>query len=65
MDLTNQLSIRHRALDLADARYRLGLSSIIELTQAQLNKTGAEIAQASARYDYQARDAALRYRWEV
>jgi hypothetical protein len=29
--------------------------------QAQLNKTRAEIEQASARYDYQARIAALRY----
>jgi hypothetical protein len=33
----------------------------VELTQAQLNKTRAEIEQASARYDYQARMAALRY----
>jgi hypothetical protein len=31
------------------------------LTQAQLNKTSAEIAQSTSRYEYQARLAALRY----
>jgi outer membrane protein len=62
LDLTNQLLDQAtQAQDLADARYNLGLSSIVELTQAQLNKTRAEIEQASARYDYQARMAALRY----
>ena len=62
LDLTNQLLDQAtQALDLAEARYNLGLSSIVELTQAQLNKTRAEIEQASARYDYQARIAALRY----
>jgi outer membrane protein len=62
LDLTSQL-LEQASLgqDLADARYRLGLSSIVELTQAQLNKTQAELAQASARYDYQARTSALRY----
>jgi hypothetical protein len=33
----------------------------VELTQAQLNKTRAELEQASGRYDYLARMAALRY----
>jgi outer membrane protein len=62
IDLTNQLYAQaSEALELADARYRLGLSSIVELTQAQLNKTRAEIEQAAARYEYQARTAALRY----
>ena len=62
MDLTNQLlSQASDALDLAQARYNLGLSSIVELTQAQLNKTGAEIGQATARYEYQIRVATLRY----
>jgi outer membrane protein len=49
------------ALDLAQTRYTLGLSSIVELTQAQLNKTQAEIAQASARFEYQTRTAVLKY----
>jgi outer membrane protein len=62
LDLTNQLLEQAaQSQELAEARYNLGLSSIVELTQAQLNKTRAEIEQATARYDYQARMAALRY----
>jgi outer membrane protein len=62
LDLTRQLLAQASdALDLAQARYNLGLSSIVELTQGQLNKTQAEIEQATARYEYQARSAALRY----
>lgn len=49
------------ALDLARGRYDLGLSSIIELSQAQLNLTAAQIAGASARYEYQAQRAILDY----
>jgi len=49
------------ALRLAQSRYNLGLSSIVELTQAQLIKTTAEIASANARYDYQQARAALDY----
>jgi outer membrane protein len=52
--LTVQLLNQARlTLDLAQGRYDLGLSSIIELSQAQLNLTSAEIANASARFDYQ------------
>lgn len=62
LGLTNQLLAQAtKAEDLAQARYKLGLSSIIELSQAQLNMTQAEIAQASARYDYQAELANLAY----
>jgi outer membrane protein len=62
VDLTNQLVAQASdALDLAQQRYNLGLSSIVELTQAQLNKTEAEIAAASARYDYQAKSSSLRF----
>jgi outer membrane protein len=62
LDLTNQLLEQaSQAQELAEARYNLGLSSIVELTQAQLNKTRAELEQASGRYDYLARMAALRY----
>jgi outer membrane protein len=50
-----------QALDLAQARYQLGLSSIVELTQAQLNLTQAQIEQASARYDYQTQLQVLKY----
>ena len=49
------------ALDLAQGRYSLGLSSIIELTQAQLNLTNAEIENLNAKYDYQTQYSALQY----
>jgi outer membrane protein len=49
------------ALDLADTRYRLGLSSIVELSQAQLQQTQAQIADANARFEYEADLAALRF----
>jgi outer membrane protein len=62
LDLTNQfLAQASDALDLAEQRYNLGLSSIVELTQAQLNQTRAQIEQATARYEYQARAATLRF----
>jgi outer membrane protein len=62
LGLTNQLLQQaSKAVELAQARYKLGISSIIELSQAQLNQTQAEIAQASARYDYQAELAVLAY----
>lgn len=37
---------------LARERYNLGLSSIVELSQAELNQTAAEIRATAARYDY-------------
>jgi outer membrane protein len=49
------------SLDLAQSRYDLGLSSIIELSQAQLNLTAAQIANAGAKYDYQSQRAQLSY----
>lgn len=49
------------ALNLAQGRYDLGLSSIVELTQAQLNLTQAEIENLNAKYDYQTQNAALQY----
>lgn len=49
------------ALELSQARYDLGLSSIVELSQAELNRTRAEIAGASARFEYLTRRAELRY----
>lgn len=49
------------ALDLARGRYDLGLSSIVELSQAQLNLTAAQIGNASAQYDYQTVRAILDY----
>ena len=49
------------ALDLSQGRYTLGLSSIVELTQAQLNLTEAEIENLNAKYDYQTQYTALQY----
>jgi outer membrane protein len=49
------------AFDLAQSRYNLGLSSIVELTQAQLQKTQAEITNAQAGYDYRLTLAILTY----
>jgi outer membrane protein len=49
------------ALNLAQGRYDLGLASIIELTQGQLNLTQAEIENLSAKYDYQIQYANLQY----
>jgi outer membrane protein len=62
LSVTQQLlSQATQALDLAQQRYKLGLSSIIELSQAQLNMTQAEITQASAKYDYETAISALNY----
>jgi outer membrane protein len=49
------------ALDLAQTRYKLGLSSIVELSQAQLQQTQAAIGAANARTQYQFSLASLRY----
>jgi outer membrane protein len=49
------------ALDLAQTRYSLGLSSIVELSQAQLQQTQAQISNAQAGYDYRLALAILRY----
>ncbi len=49
------------ALRLAQARYDNDLGSIVELNQAQLNETSAEITAASAKYDYLNARAALNY----
>jgi outer membrane protein len=49
------------ALDLAQTRYKLGLSSIVELSQAQLQQTQAEIGNAQAGYEYRRALAILRY----
>jgi outer membrane protein len=62
LSVTEQfLAQARQAYDLAQARYKLGLSSIIELSQAQLNETQAEIAEASAKYDYQVQTSVLNF----
>ncbi len=49
------------ALDLSQSRYNLGLASIVELTQAQLGQTSAQVESLNAKYEYQAAHAALQY----
>lgn len=53
LDVTKQLSDQaNLSLQLAQARYNLGLSSIVEFTQAELDKTEADIADTDAHYQY-------------
>ncbi|HJV67148.1 MAG TPA: TolC family protein [Geomonas sp.] len=49
------------AFDLAFSRYNLGLSSIVELSQAQLNLTSAQLAFASAKYEWEAKRLNVAY----
>jgi outer membrane protein len=49
------------AMNLAQTRYKLGLSSIVELSQAQLQQTSAQIQDTSARYQYRLALATLNY----
>jgi outer membrane protein len=49
------------ALELARGRYDLGLASIVELSQAQLGQTTAQIAVLNAGYEYREAYAALQY----
>lgn len=62
LDVAKQLlDESNLALDLAQTRYKLGLSSIVELSQAQLQQTQAEIGNAQASYDYRLALAVLRF----
>jgi outer membrane protein len=62
MDVTARLVTEAiEALRLAQTRYDAGLGSIVELSQAQLNQTSAQIQNATARYEYLSRRAALDY----
>lgn len=62
LSLTAQALQRSQlAVQLAGGRYDLGLSSIVELSQAQLSLTAAQIESASALYDYQTARAILDY----
>jgi outer membrane protein len=62
LSVTDQLLEQaNQSVNLAQSRYNLGLSSIIELSQAQLNQTQAQIAEASAKYDYQTQLSVLNF----
>lgn len=49
------------AFNLSQTRYNLGLSSIVELSQAQLQQTEAQIQFAAAKYQYRIAEAVLRF----
>ena len=49
------------ALELAQARYKVGLSGIADLTQAQLAQTQAQIEFTNTRYNYQIALAMIRF----
>jgi outer membrane protein len=49
------------AYDLAESRYKTGISSIVELSQAQLNLTSAQITNSNARYNLLIQQANLDY----
>jgi outer membrane protein len=60
LDVTARLVAQSKeALRLAQDRYDAGLGSIVELNEAQLNETSAEITAADAAYTYLARRAEL------
>jgi len=60
---TTEQLLQHatEAYELADARYQNGISSIVELSQAQLNLTSAQIANTDARYNVLIQEANLDY----
>ena len=49
------------AFELAQAQYKVGTSSIVELSQAQLQLTSAQIDETNARYDVFVQEANLNY----
>jgi outer membrane protein len=57
-ELLNEANL---ALSLAETRYRLGLSSIVELSQAQFQQTDAAIGSTDAQYQYQLALSTLNY----
>ena len=60
--VTNELLQQaNLALQLAQTRYQLGLSSIVELSQAQLQQTSAAIDNTNAQYEYRLALATLDY----
>jgi outer membrane protein len=56
-----QVVIAREALSLASQRYRLGLSSIVEVTQSEVAVTSAETRLAETQYDAKISEARLRY----
>jgi len=58
---TQLLQQANLALTLAQTRYQMGLSSIVELSQAQYQQTDAAISNTNAKYQYKLALATLNY----
>ena len=56
-----QVSIARETLSLAGQRYKLGLSSIVEVTQSEVAVTAAETRLAQTQYNSKIAEARLRY----
>ena len=56
-----QVAIAKEALGLARQRYKLGLSSIVEVTQSEVAVTAAETRLAESQYNAKIAEAQLRY----
>jgi len=56
-----QVKIARESLTLASQRYKLGLSSIVEVTQSEVAVTVAETRLAETQYDAKIAEARLRY----
>jgi outer membrane protein len=56
-----QVAVAREALSLAAQRYKLGLSSIVEVTQSEVAVTAAETRLAETQYDAKIAEARLRY----
>ena len=56
-----QVAIAREALGLARQRYKLGLSSIVEVTQSEVAVTAAETRLAETQYNAKIAEAQLRY----
>lgn len=62
LSVTRQLRAEaNLALNLSRSRYNLGLGSIVELSQAQLQKTQADMDDTDARYQYRLAQILLSY----
>lgn len=60
--ISEQLLVEARkTYALAEARYKIGSSSFVELSQAQLNAVSAEIGNLRARYETQLQEQILRF----
>ncbi len=56
-----QVKTAQEALQLAKQRYRLGLGSVVEVTQSEVAVTAAQTRLAEAQYDYKIAEATLAY----